>query len=132
MRIENLANLPALLYGVLVRGPRVVAAAFLAWMSGAGALAWIVTLTIELAAAAGLVIAVARHGTLAIVALAIAAVVAMTIAWLRPVTPFYRIRFHDGEVFDYTGDPAHMAREVARFSPGDVAGYQRFIAASHR
>ena len=89
VRIENLANLPALLYGVVVRGPRVVAAAFFAWMSGAGALVWIVTLAVEFAAAAGLVIAVARHSALAIVALAIAAVVAVAIAWLRPVTPFY-------------------------------------------
>lgn len=49
---------------------------------------------------------------------------------LRPVTPFYRIRFHDGSVFDYTGDAAHMKREVERFSPGDVGGYERFLAAS--
>lgn len=49
---------------------------------------------------------------------------------LRPVTPFYRIRFHDGEVFDYTGDPASMRAEVARFSPADVPGYERFMAAS--
>ena len=49
---------------------------------------------------------------------------------LRPVTPFYRIRFHDGEVFDYTGDAEHMKREVGRFSPKDVAGYERFLAAS--
>src|SRR4051794_18069470 len=34
---------------------------------------------------------------------------------LRPVTPFYRIRFHDGEVFDYTGDAEAMRHEVARF-----------------
>ncbi len=49
---------------------------------------------------------------------------------LRPVTPFYRIRFHDGQVFDYTGDPEAMKREVARFSPRDVRGYERFLAAS--
>ena len=49
---------------------------------------------------------------------------------LRPVTPFYRIRFHDGSVFDYTGDAAAMKREVARFSPGDVDGYERFLTAS--
>ncbi|MGQ0592475.1 MAG: phytoene desaturase [Gammaproteobacteria bacterium] len=49
---------------------------------------------------------------------------------LRPVSPFYRIRFHDGQVFDYTGDPAAMRAEVARFSPGDVAGYERFMQAS--
>ncbi|MGH8701925.1 MAG: phytoene desaturase, partial [Burkholderiales bacterium] len=49
---------------------------------------------------------------------------------LRPVSPFYRIRFDDGQVFDYTGDPAAMRAEVARFSPRDVAGYERFMQAS--
>lgn len=51
---------------------------------------------------------------------------------LRPVTPFYRIRFADGTTFDYSGDPAAMRREVERFSPGDVEGYERFVAASER
>ncbi len=49
---------------------------------------------------------------------------------LVPMDPFYRIRFDDGTVFDYSGDPARMRAEVARFSPGDVAGYERFMAAS--
>ena len=49
---------------------------------------------------------------------------------LRPVTPFYEIRFESGEVFHYTGDAQAMRDEVARFSPGDVAGYERFMAAS--
>ena len=49
---------------------------------------------------------------------------------MRPVTPFYRVRFHDGAVFDYTGDAAHMRREVARFNPADVEGYDRFVAMS--
>jgi phytoene desaturase len=49
---------------------------------------------------------------------------------LRPVAPFYRIRFDDGECFDYTGDAAAMRAEVARFSPTDVAGYERFLKAS--
>ncbi len=49
---------------------------------------------------------------------------------LRPVTPFYAIRFETGETFHYTGDPQAMRAEVARFSPGDVAGYERFMAAS--
>lgn len=49
---------------------------------------------------------------------------------LRPVSPFYRIRFDDGEVFTYTGEPAEMRAEVARFSPGDAAGYDRFMAVS--
>jgi phytoene desaturase len=49
---------------------------------------------------------------------------------LRPVTPFYRIRFHDGEWFDYTGDAARMRAEVERLSPGDVDGYERFVQMS--
>ena len=49
---------------------------------------------------------------------------------LRPVTPFYAVRFESGETFHYTGDPRAMRDEVARFSPGDVAGYERFMAAS--
>ena len=49
---------------------------------------------------------------------------------LRPVTPFYRIRFDDGAVFDYSGDPEAMRAEVARFAPADVAGYERFMAMS--
>ncbi|MGQ0700930.1 MAG: phytoene desaturase [Panacagrimonas sp.] len=49
---------------------------------------------------------------------------------LRPVTPFYRIRFHDGASFDYTGDADEMNAEVARFSPSDVEGYKRFMKAS--
>ena len=49
---------------------------------------------------------------------------------LRPITPFYRIRFADGATFDYTGDPAAMRTEIAKFSHSDVAGYERFMAAS--
>ena len=49
---------------------------------------------------------------------------------LRPIDPFYRIRFDDGAVFNYTGDPVQMRAEVARFSPGDVTGYDAFMAAS--
>ena len=49
---------------------------------------------------------------------------------LRPVAPYYRIRFDDGECFDYSGDGAAMRAEVARFAPRDVAGYERFLKAS--
>ncbi len=49
---------------------------------------------------------------------------------LCPVSPFYRIRFGDGATFDYSGDPAAMRAEVARFAPADVAGYERFMRAS--
>ena len=49
---------------------------------------------------------------------------------LRPVAPFYRIVFDDGERFEYSGDGAAMRAEVARVAPGDVDGYARFLAAS--
>ncbi len=49
---------------------------------------------------------------------------------LVPTDPFYRIRFADGTMFDYSGDAARMRAEVARFSPADLPGYDRFMAAS--
>ena len=51
---------------------------------------------------------------------------------LRPISPFYRIRFNDGSVFHTSADTAAMRAEVARFSPGDVAGFDRFMAMSER
>jgi phytoene desaturase len=49
---------------------------------------------------------------------------------LRALSPFYRIRFHDGTIFEYGGDAGAMRAEVARFSPSDVAGYENFMRAS--
>jgi phytoene desaturase len=49
---------------------------------------------------------------------------------LTPVSPFYQIRFANGEVFNYTGDAEAMRAEVRRFSPGDVDGYERFMEAA--
>ncbi|NNF57874.1 MAG: phytoene desaturase [Rhodothermaceae bacterium] len=49
-----------------------------------------------------------------------------------PITPFYRIRFDDGAVFEYTGDAEAMRREIARFNPADVDGYTRFLEKSER
>ena len=49
---------------------------------------------------------------------------------LVPVSPFYRIRFQDGSHFDYSGDPAAMRAEIARFSPGDAGGYDAYMKAS--
>jgi phytoene desaturase len=46
---------------------------------------------------------------------------------LKPLDPFYRIRFHDGSHFDCSGDPAAMREEVRRLSPGDVDGYEAFM-----
>jgi len=47
---------------------------------------------------------------------------------LVPTTPFYRIRFGDGECFDYTGDRDAMRKEIARFNPRDVEGWERLLA----
>jgi phytoene desaturase len=46
---------------------------------------------------------------------------------LRPITPFYRIRFHDGTSLDYSGNKAAMRAEIAKFAPDDVEGYERFM-----
>jgi phytoene desaturase len=49
---------------------------------------------------------------------------------LKPMSPFYRIRFDDGACFNYSGDMAAMREEVARFSPQDVDGFMRFMETS--
>ncbi|WP_238272185.1 MULTISPECIES: phytoene desaturase [Methylobacterium] len=49
---------------------------------------------------------------------------------LVPMRPYYRIRFDDGATFDYSGDLPAMRAEVAKFSPADVAGYERFMTQS--
>lgn len=51
---------------------------------------------------------------------------------LRPVAPFYRIRFNDGQTFDYTGDGDAMREQVAKFNPDDVEGYDRFYEMSRK
>ncbi len=51
---------------------------------------------------------------------------------IRPCDPFYKIRFDDGSVFSYCADRERMRAEVARFNPSDVAGYDRFMAASEK
>ncbi len=47
---------------------------------------------------------------------------------LKKMDPFYRIRFADGDHFDYSGDPDKMRAEVKRVSATDSAGYERFMA----
>jgi len=49
---------------------------------------------------------------------------------LKPMEPFYRLRFDDGTHFDYSGDADTMRREIARFNPDDLAGYDRFVEAA--
>ncbi len=47
-----------------------------------------------------------------------------------PVTPFYRIVFHDGRHFDYTGVESEIVAEIRKFNPDDVAGYLEFAKKS--
>jgi phytoene desaturase len=49
---------------------------------------------------------------------------------LAALDPFYRIVFDDGSHLDTFAEAGAMEAEVARLSPGDVAGYRRFMALS--
>ncbi|MEO0912823.1 MAG: phytoene desaturase family protein [Pseudomonadota bacterium] len=44
-----------------------------------------------------------------------------------PMNPFYEIRFPDGERFRATGSSEEMRAEVARLSPSDLKGYEKFL-----
>jgi phytoene desaturase len=46
---------------------------------------------------------------------------------LLPVSPFYRLVWDDGDRFDYSGSSAAMLEAIRQRSPGDVAGYTRFV-----
>jgi len=46
---------------------------------------------------------------------------------LRPMDPFYRIRFVDGTHFDYSGDEAAMCEQIAKFDVADIDGYKRLM-----
>jgi len=47
---------------------------------------------------------------------------------LHLLDPFYRIRFDDGDHFDYTGDPERMLAEILRIDPTAGPGYAAFLA----
>lgn len=49
---------------------------------------------------------------------------------LVPVTPFYRLTWPDGGVFDYTNEDDLLFRQIAALNPDDVEGYKRFLAYS--
>ncbi|MBS0412397.1 MAG: phytoene desaturase [Proteobacteria bacterium] len=46
---------------------------------------------------------------------------------LLPVSPFYRLCWEDGDIFDYVNDQAELDAQIARRNPADVAGYKRFL-----
>jgi phytoene desaturase len=49
---------------------------------------------------------------------------------VRPIDPFYTIRFDDGETLNCYADLEAMRREVIRIAPEDADGFDRFIKAS--
>jgi phytoene desaturase len=51
---------------------------------------------------------------------------------LKPLDPFYAIRFHDGTIFRPTSDPARMRAEIARIEPADADGFDRFLVESEK
>lgn len=46
---------------------------------------------------------------------------------LLPVTPFYRLCWETGEVFDYDNDQVNLEAQIRRLNPSDVEGYRRFL-----
>ena len=51
---------------------------------------------------------------------------------LRPLSPFYDIRWPDGTKFQAFSDTERMKEEVAKISPADVRGYEKFLKDSYR
>ena len=49
-------------------------------------------------------------------------------ATFLPITPQHRFTWPDGGHFTLSGDPAATRAEVARFAPGDLAGFEELIA----
>jgi phytoene desaturase len=46
---------------------------------------------------------------------------------LLPVSPFYRLSWPDGTIFDYLDDDARLTEQIAKLEPRDVEGYRRFL-----
>ncbi|WP_306120412.1 MULTISPECIES: phytoene desaturase family protein [unclassified Roseitalea] len=51
---------------------------------------------------------------------------------LKPMEPYYTIRFDDGRQFRCWSDGDKMRQEIAAFEPGDVSGYEEFLVESHK
>ncbi|MTI44835.1 phytoene desaturase [Roseibium hamelinense] len=51
---------------------------------------------------------------------------------LVALDPFYAVRFDDGSEFRPSADETRIRAEVSRLSPGDVAGYERYLEESAR
>ncbi|MGD2007065.1 MAG: phytoene desaturase [Cellvibrionales bacterium] len=51
---------------------------------------------------------------------------------LRPMKPFFRIRFDDGKVFDYSGDREANLAQIRAYNPDDAQGYLDYLKASEQ
>lgn len=51
---------------------------------------------------------------------------------LRPLDPYYKIRFDDGSVFRYGGSKEALREEVRRFAPEDEPAFGRFMERSRQ
>ena len=51
---------------------------------------------------------------------------------LIPLSPFYRICFRDGRIFDYWGTSREDEAEITKFDPHDSIGYRAFLTATQR
>ncbi len=51
---------------------------------------------------------------------------------LRPLDPFYEIRWPDGSVFAARQSTQAMEEEILRLSPADLKGYRQFLRDSYR
>lgn len=51
---------------------------------------------------------------------------------IRPIYPWYRIRFHDGREFNYGGTLEQMLDEIRKFEPADVDGYLKLLERTQR
>ncbi|MBD3730522.1 MAG: phytoene desaturase [Sphingomonadales bacterium] len=49
---------------------------------------------------------------------------------LMRVMPFYRLNWPDGVNFDYSNDEGSLRAEIDRVAPGDLGGYEEFLAYS--
>jgi len=50
---------------------------------------------------------------------------------LVKLDPYYNVRFEDGTVFHYNGNHDDVVREINKFNPADVKGYERFFGKTH-
>ncbi len=51
---------------------------------------------------------------------------------LKAMDPFFRIRFDDGKIFDYSGDRQRNLDQINSYNPKDVDGYLGYLKASEQ